>query len=208
MKTLEKAQDKIQKICDELRRETLDPAKKEAERIIEEAQARADEILNEAAKKSEKIIEAARASMEQERNVFESSLVQASKQTIETLRQNIEQHFFNEQLNKVLEKPLKDPQVIANLINAMIQAIQKEGISANFSALIPDTVSDKDINALLLKNVLEGLKEKSVVVGTVAGGVQVKLHDKKLTIDMSKGALTDFLSRHLRKGFRKMLFES
>lgn len=208
MKTLDRGQDKIQKISDELRRETLEPAKKEAERLIAEAKARAEQIVSDAEKQAKKIIDDARVVIEQERNVFQSSLVQASKQSVEALRQSIETKLFNQELDKALHKYTIDPNILGNVINAMVQAIQKNGISADFSAIIPNQVSDKQINALLVDQVLNNLKEKSVVIGDFSGGVQVKLHDKKLTIDMSEQALKDLISRHIRKGFRDLIFQS
>ena len=53
MKGLETGKDKIQKICDALRKETLEPAKQEAREIVENAHLKADEILQEAKKKAE-----------------------------------------------------------------------------------------------------------------------------------------------------------
>jgi V/A-type H+-transporting ATPase subunit E len=90
----------------------------------------------------------------------------------------------------------------------MIQAIEKDGISTDFSALIPKVASVQELNALLGKSVLERLKEGSVVVGDFAGGAKLKLHDKKMTIDISDSALKELFSRYLRKDFRKLLFGS
>lgn len=208
MKTLDRGQDKIQKISDELRRETLEPAKKEAEKIIAEAKARAEQIIIDAEKHGRKILEDTRIAIEQERNVFQSSLLQASKQSVEALRQSIDSKLFNQELDKALHKYTIDPNVISNLINALVNAIQKNGVSADFSAIIPNQVSDKQINAMLVDQVLKSLKEKSVVLSDLSGGVQVKLHDKKLTIDMSEQALKDLIARHIRKGFRDLIFQS
>jgi V/A-type H+-transporting ATPase subunit E len=208
MKTLDRGQDKIQKISDELRRETLEPAKKEAEKIIAEAKARAEQIIIDAEKHGRKILEDTRIAIEQERNVFQSSLLQASKQSVEALRQSIDSKLFNQELDKALHKYTIDPNVISNLINALVNAIQKNGVSADFSVIIPNQVSDKQINAMLVDQVLKSLKEKSVVLGDLSGGVQVKLHDKKLTIDMSEQALKDLIARHIRKGFRDLIFQS
>ena len=48
MKGLESGKDKIQKICDALRKETLEPAKQEAREIVENAHMQASEIVTEA----------------------------------------------------------------------------------------------------------------------------------------------------------------
>lgn len=207
MKTLDKGQEKIEKICSVLRKETLEPAKKQAEEIIKEAQKQAEVIIENGKKKAEDVIANARAEIEKERNVFNSSLQQAAKQSIESLRQQIENNFFNSQLQNLIEKEGAYPDIVAKLINTIVQAIEKEGLSADLSAYIPKTISPRDINVLLLKNALNALKEKTVVVGNFEAGAQVKINNKKITIDISEGALKDLLSTHvIRKDFRKMIF--
>lgn len=207
-KTLEKGEDKIQKICDALRRETLEPAKQEAEKIIEEARARAEQIVNEAQAQAEKLHENAREAIEQERNVFHSSLEQAGKQGLEELRQAIEHKLFHDELQKVIEENSSDPKVIAKLISSIVQAIEKEGITTELSAVIPQAVSAEEINRLLGEGILKKLKEESVTFGEFVGGAQVKLHNKKMTIDITDRALMELLSSYVRKDFRKLLFKS
>lgn len=207
MRTLEKGQEKIKQICSVLREETLEPAKKQAEEMIEEAQKQAEEFVHEAQKHAETLIAEARLAIEQERNVFNSSLQQAVKQCLEGLRQNIENNFFNYQLQTLIEKDGANPDLVAKLINAIVKALEKEGISADLSALVPKTISPHEINTLLMKDVLNVLNEKGVVQGKFAAGAQVRLNQKKITIDMSEEALKDLLSNYVvRKDFRKLIF--
>lgn len=207
MKTLEKGQDKIKKICEALRDETLQPAKKEAHAIILAAQKEAEEIIAAAEKESEKIKVAAKVFVEQEQNVFHSSLQQAAKQSLEVLRQNIENRFFNDNLATLIDKNASNPQVIANLISAMIKALEKDGLAANLTALIPTSITPKQINELLLEDVLKTLKDKSVSVGSFSSGAQVRLNNKKMTLDITEEALKELLAAHVvRKDFRSMIF--
>jgi V/A-type H+/Na+-transporting ATPase subunit E len=208
MKTLDKGPDKIKKISEELRKETLEPAKQEAAAIIEDAKKRAEKIVLEGEKHAEKMIMEARKEIEQERNVFQSSLTQAGKLSLESLKQAIEEKFFNQELNNFILQEMTDTKVIANLINAIVKAIEKEGISTDISALIPQNLSAKEVNALLLSDVQKKLREQGVNLGDFKGGVEVKLHDKNLTIDITAEALEDLLSHYLRKDFRKLLFNS
>jgi V/A-type H+-transporting ATPase subunit E len=209
MKTLDKGQDKIQKICEILRDETLAPAKKQAEEIVKEAQKKAESLLVEAQKAAHRLLENARSEIEQEKNVFEASLSQAAKQCLEALRQNIETRFFNTHLSSLIEKNANHPNLIASLINAIIQALEKEGLAANLTVLIPKTIPPREVNELLLNNVAETLKEGSVLNGPFAAGVQVKIANKKMTIDLSEEALKDLLSQYVvRKDFRKLFFDS
>lgn len=208
MKTLEKGQEKIQKICDELRKDTLEPAKKDAEKIVEAAHARAQEIIRSAEKEAEKLIQDANRKIEQEKNVFHASLSQGVKQSLESLRQDIEKHLFNDQLASLVKEGTANPQLIAKVIEAVVKAVEKEGISTDLSAIISKNVSERDVNQYLVESVLKKLREKSVQIGHFDGGAQVRLHDKRITIDMTDSALKELLSRYVRKDFRKLIFAS
>lgn len=207
MKTLDKGKDKIDKICAVLRDETLEPAQKEAQQIIEKAQQKAEQIVLDAQKAAEKLHANVKAAIEKEDAAFQASLVQASRQALEVLRQSVEDKFFNHNLLAIIEKSAADPQLIANLINAIVQALQKEGMAVDLTALVPKTVTAKQINHLLLQEVLQSLKEKSVVPGEFAAGAKVKLHDRRMTIDISEQALKELLNTYInRKDFRKLIF--
>lgn len=206
MKTLDKSHDKIQKIADQLRRETLEPAQEESKAILAKAKADAENILNEARKEAEKIIATARAQLEQEKNVFQSSLEQASKQSVEALKQSIQTHLFNPQLEKKLKQEANDPKIVAKLILAMIAAIEKEGLSADLDVVVANSASAEEINHLLGQEILEKIKDKSVSLGDFEGGVKIKVLDQNLTLEMTDQTLMDLVSRYVRKDFRKLFF--
>lgn len=207
MKTLEKGNDRIQKICSVLRDETLEPAQKEAREIIERAQMQAEKIVRDAQKAADKLHEDAKEAAKQESAVFQASLEQAAKQSVEALRQTFETRFFDDNLAAVLEKSVSDPSLIAGLINAIVKALEKEGLKADLTAVVSKTVSPKQINDLLLSDVQKALKEGSVVVGDFSGGAKVKLNNKKVTIDVSSEAIKELLGTYVvRKDFRKLVF--
>lgn len=206
MKTLEKAQDKIDRICEVLRKETLEPAQKESERLIQEAQTRAKEIVEQAEKEAERIFAEARKQIEQERNVFHSSLSQAAKQSVEFLRQSIEHKLFNEQLNQVIDQGASDPKLVASLINSIVSALDKQGLAADLTAIVPKNVPAEEVNKHLLAEVLKKLQNQSVTVGNFEGGAQVKVQNKKMTIDITDKVLKELLATYARKDFRKLIF--
>lgn len=205
-KTLEKGQDKIQAICDVLKEETIAPAKKEAEDIIKEAEHHKEQIIKEAHEKADELIRAAHVKIEQERSVFRSALEQGAKQALESLRQSIENDLFRPELSDFIAKETKDEKVIAKLVESMVQAIEKEGIKADLAALIPQKVDPKAVNALLSEKVLKRLEGKSVQLGEFAGGAEVKVKGKQLTLVMTDSVLKGLLAQFLRKDFREVIF--
>lgn len=206
MKTLEKGQDKIQRICDSLRVETLEPAKAEAARIIEEARHKAAQIVHEGKHEAERLHANARMEIEREHNVFQSSLLQASKQSLEALRQSIEEKLFNDELEEIVRKEMVKPNVVADIVKAIISAIDEKGVQADLEAIVPGVVSAKEVNALLGDNILKKLKNGSVILGNIGGGAQVKLVSQKLTLVMTDDELRKLMAQYVRKDFRKMLF--
>jgi V/A-type H+/Na+-transporting ATPase subunit E len=205
---MQTGKNKIREICDTLKKEALLPAQEEAEEVIFKAKTRAENIVKEAHLEAEDIIAKAKNKIAQERNVFESALLQASKQAVQSLRQEIEHNLFDGGLERLVAKGMQDPGVLAKLVEAMVQAIKKEGMSVDFSVLIPSTVPSKDLTAFLAKDILESLKEKDVLIGKFDGGIRLHLHDKKMTLDLSDIALKDLLSNYLRKDFREIVFKT
>lgn len=208
MENLETGKDKIKKICDILKNETLKPAKEEARQIVEVAEQEALQIIRDAEAKADETLTAAMVKMEKEKELFQNSLKQSCRQGIEALRQEIECKLFNEALSDWLQKNTADPQVGAKLVQALVEAIQKEGTSADFTAFVPKSVPPEKINAILTKEILDKLQDHTVKVGDFMGGVQLKLHDLKLTLDLSDEALKELLGQYIRKDFRELLFQS
>lgn len=198
--------EKIKKICDVLRRETLEPAKQQAEEIILEAKQQAEAMLKEAREAIEKLHVEARQEIEHQRNIFQSSLYQACKQAIESLKQNIEEKLLNQQLTQLFAQGMQAPEVIANLISAVIAALERDGVEANLSAYIPAAVPARTINEMLGKQIVNKLKEKSVLIGSLTGGVEIKLQDHNITIDISDAAIKELVANYIRKDFRALFF--
>lgn len=205
---LETGENKIQQICDLLKVETLEPAKKEAARIVEEARQKAKQIVNDAEKEAGEIHRKVQSQIEKEREVFRTSLKQGASQCFESLKQKIQSKLFDREIGALIEREAGTPEVVAKLIDAMVKAIEKEGSSASLSALIPRTVSIDDVNRLLGEQVLKRLEGESATLGSFAAGAKIKLEDKQLTLDISDGVLKELLSHYLRKDFRELLFQS
>lgn len=206
MKGRETGKDKVKKICDVLRRETLDPAMKEAEQIVRSAKEQAERIVAAGHKEAEKLKDEARQDIERQKNVFQSSLNQACKQAIESLKQSIEEKLFNQQLGRMITSHTQDPKVLAQLIGAVVKGIEKEGIEVVLSVYVPANVPARSVNLLLSHEILDKLKEKGVLIGPLTGGIEVKLHKENVTIDISDTALKELVANYIRKDFREMIF--
>jgi V/A-type H+/Na+-transporting ATPase subunit E len=208
MKSLDKREDKIQQICNQLRREAIDPAKSEAEQIIEQARKKGEALIDQATEDAKQMVRNTQMALENERKVFKSSLEQSAKQALEALRQEIQQKFFSENLAQVIEKSLNDPQVIAQLINGLVKDVEKKGIDTDVEVMISKQISAKSLNELLLAEVREKLKKEPISLDGLVAGVKVSLVNKHMTLEITDQTLKELLAKYIRKDFRQMLFNA
>lgn len=206
MKGIETGKDKVRKICEVLKREAIEPAQFEAKEIVEAAELQATKMVEAAAAECQRMIEEALLEIQRQKNVFQSSLNQACKQSLQLLKQNIEEKLFNQELSGLIVKQTQDPKVLSQLITAVVKAIDKEGMGVDLSVYVPAAVPARAVNALLIHEILERLKEKSVLISSIAGGIEVKLHQENVTIDLSAAALKELVAHYIRKDFREIIF--
>ncbi|MGL4539497.1 MAG: V-type ATP synthase subunit E [Candidatus Rhabdochlamydia sp.] len=204
---METGKDKVKKICDVLRKETLEPSQKQAEEILAQASLQAQEIIAQAHLKQKQLFADAKEQIGRERAIFESSLSQTGRQVIESLKQEITENIFNKELLHLLKEEMSKPEVLSRLINAVIGAVEKEGIESDLSVYIPEAVSAREVNALLIQNILDKLQEKSVLIGSIHGGIELKLHDKNITIEITDASLEELIKRYSRRDFHETIFK-
>lgn len=130
MKGQETGKEKLKKICDLLRKETLEPAEKEKEEILLDAKQEAEEIVAEAKSLAKKLVDEAAEEIEKKRESFRTALKAASRQAVEALKEKIEKNLFHPQLATLVSKPLNDPQVMAKIIETIVKALEKRGQQA------------------------------------------------------------------------------
>jgi V/A-type H+-transporting ATPase subunit E len=196
----------VQKICDALRKETLEPAKQEAREIIENAHLAAAEIEQAAKKKAEVEIRKAEKEIEEKKKIFESSLAMACRQGIERMKQKIEHELFNRELYSLVEKEMGDPKAVAHILNAFMKAMEEKGIDDDFVAVIPKSIPPRTISSLLAAQVLERLKKEGIDVGDFAGGAKIRLKERKITIDISDEVVRELIAQYIRRDFRDLIF--
>jgi V/A-type H+-transporting ATPase subunit E len=208
MKGLETGKDKIQKICDALRKETLEPAKQEAREIVENAHLTASEIVSDAKKVADAMLLKAEKEIEEKKKIFESSLGLACRQGIERMKQMIEKELFNPELAHLVEREMGDPKTVAHILNSFLKEMEEKGVEDDFIAFIPKSITPRSITALLTQHAIERLKNDRLVVGEFAGGVQIQFQGRKITIDISGAALRELIAQYIRRDFRELVFTS
>lgn len=204
---METGKDKVKKICDVLRKETLEPSQQQAKEILLQANLQAQEIIAQAHGEKEQLLSDVKELIAQKKAVFEASLSQMSRQVVDVLKQEIKENLFSKELLQLLRPEMNKPEILAKLINAVVGAIEKEGIETDLSMYIPEAVPAREINTLLLQSVLHKLQEKSVLIGPIQGGIELKLRDKNITIEITDSSLEELIERYSRRDFHELIFK-
>jgi V/A-type H+/Na+-transporting ATPase subunit E len=203
---LEKTEERIQAICEKIRLEVLDPAKKEASEIIEKAKQEANHIRETARQDAKILFIETKGKLEEQKRIFEAALEGASRQAVEFLKQKVECSLFNPMLEKWVGEELSGEEEHARLIDVIVQALEKDGIHANLAVKIPQSFSAEKITSLLCANTLKHLRKEDITVADIKGGVKVSLKGRHITLDISEKTIQDIIATFLRKDFRKIFF--
>ncbi|NGX31221.1 MAG: V-type proton ATPase subunit E [Chlamydiae bacterium] len=202
MKDLFNQEHKIQKICDQIKKETLDPVLKEKEDIEHQAKTMYDQLIREGHEEKEKIIQSAQGEIDQRLGIFKKAIDSAKQQTMDYLKQELEKGFFKKSVLLSIQKQAQEESIVAEFIkslasdfetlsNVEIDVSKHTDLKKLFSYFTQDFVKKIEANVIQL----EGLE----------GGALVKIKDQYLTIDMSDKAIFDLLLKFLRKEFHELL---
>jgi V/A-type H+-transporting ATPase subunit E len=207
MELIDSSKKKVKKICDVLIKETLEPAQKKAEDIIEEAQKKAASMIAEAKEKGAQLIKEAEAKIKEKQTVFDSSIKIAAQKTLTLLRDQIEHQLFLPELESQIKKCLGKKDVVVKLIDALVHALNVEGIKADLSVIISKDFNPEEICAAILEESLSALKGKVIRLGEEKSGVTLKCEGYHLSLDVTDDAIREIVSAYASEQLRKILFK-
>ena len=201
----ERADRKIQEICDIITKETLTPAKEKADLIIEDAKKEAAEIIREANEERNRLIEKTRQEIEKEKRVADSSIELAVKQALSRLRSSIHS-LFSAELKDMFKSGLKSSDIVAKVINSVVSAIESKGVKTSLTAQVSKDLDLKEVQSALLENVKKSLGSEGVQLSELPSGVVIKQTEKSFAVEVSDKALIEMLGEYLTDNLQEKLF--
>jgi len=205
MKHLDTGSDKIKKICDAIRHETLEPAKQQARVILEQASDQAAVIIKEARKQAEAILETAKRQHEKEKHIFESSMAHSAKLFKEKLKIEIEQHFLNRSLDSISNDLFDRSELVSKIVSALVHGFSSKALSGDLVLMLSEGLNKEDVVKHLASDVKARMKE--VTSSKAISGVVLKSVGENLRIEINEDQLTDALLDTLRSDFRKYFYQ-
>jgi len=192
----------MQGLLDELKRETLDPALKEAEKIKSDARGFADQLIADAKAQKERLLAEAQKEIEQKRKVFDKALESARRQAVDRLRSEIEVGIFNPEIRSIIAEISGEEKIVRAAVEAMVKASG----SADVEAFVSEKLDVKELTESLAKAVVKRLDGKIHALKGLKGGAQLRVEKEGMTLDLSADVIAQLIENYTRLELRGLLF--
>ncbi len=186
----------LQELIDQIKKDGVEVAEKEAVSILESAKAEAAQIISDAKAEADKILLDAKAQNERMVRVSEDSIRQAGRNLLLSFRESVAKELDAIVGAKVSEVYSSDE--LAQLIVKAVEAWTKNAEEEDVSVLI----GSKDM-ATMEKMLLAAMKEKMLTGVTLKandnfdGGFRIAVNNGQVYYDYSTEAVTQMLTAYL-----------
>lgn len=207
----------VQELINQIREKGVNEGKTQGTRIVEDAEQRAEWIINQAKEEAEAIKTEADANYRFVTEAGNSALALAFRDIKLKLKDELTIQ-FSEQLRKLVEKELQDPDTLKLLL---ISAVSKVSIPDEPQAIVfPDkTVGINELRAdpsslekgalvELVSDTARKMLTKGVDIrldNTINSGLVFLLNEGEITVEMTDKSLSNMLLKHLQPRFRAIL---
>jgi V/A-type H+-transporting ATPase subunit E len=197
----------VQELIDKIKNEGIVEANNQAGAIKTEADAKAQEIISQAQAKADQLIADAKVQIQKMEESGAMALKQASRDTLLSLRQEIE-NILQNIVRQDVGKALSDEDLSNILAQAVVAAID-----GNKEDNIEVAVNKKDLEALksgafskLKKEVKDSVKLQGS--SDVAKGFTISFDEGKSNFDFSDESLASYLTTYLNSQISSILNET
>ncbi len=153
MEGTETGKDKVKKICEVLRQDTLEPAMKEAKSTLEKAQKNGEQIIEEAKAKETKMIAEDAKDSEQKYQAFKACLNQDDRQSLYWINKEYEERVLNEDLSEMITKSTATAKALAEMIKAVIEADEDVDIETDQKKNNANIIETLTVNDVISKDI-------------------------------------------------------
>ena len=189
----------IQDLVASIRKEGIDNAKAEADRIIQEAQAKADAIVKEAEKEREKMISDAEKSIALEKSSSEATIRQAARDVSLSLKKSIEDEY-----SKILAAAISREMHGSNLVS-IISAVLSGDLSGKAVELPAEDLKalSAELSKTFASEIASGLEFRPSQ--SVQAGFRISEKDGSGYIEISPDKCQELLYPYLSDSLKQMI---
>ena len=191
----------IQDLIASIRKEGIEEAKKESERIISEAKAAASDIVAKAEAEKDKILDNAKKSIALERQSSESAIKQAARDVSLSLKKSIEDSF-----QAILSQKV-DAALSQDVLVRVLEAVVKAEVTSSNVYVELSADDFKALSAKLAESFKEQVKNgmEFRTSSSLSSGFRVVEKDGSFYVDMSGDECSKLLFPYLSASLRELL---
>ena len=197
---------KLQELTDRLYKEGLSKGKEEGEAILAEASRKAEEIIAAAKKEADAVLRDARKEAEDFRTKVEGDVKMAATQSIQAVRNDIENLMVGKLTDSAVNASLADVEFIKEAIKAVAMNFNAQG-AVDLEAVLPEAL--KGELEPFIKGELAGALKGGISASfskKVSGGFNIGPKDGSYFISFTDETFRSLISEYLRPATRKILF--
>lgn len=197
----------LQELIDQIKKEGVESAEKQAQEIIESAKAEAEKITANAQAQADKILENAKSENERFVKSGEDAIRQAGRNLLISFRESV-----SREMDAILNKSVNDLYASESLAQIIINAI--EGWANKPDAENVEVILNSDSLNALEDKILAGIKEKMLSSVTLKandnfdGGFRISVNNGTAYYDYSAEAVVEMLSNYLSPKITELLKEA
>ena len=206
----------VQELIARIRDDGMKAGQDEADRLITEARREAADLLSAAKAEAKRIREKADAEIQAEREAGVAALRNAARDGVLELRTVVRDR-FQRHVRQLVSESMRDDEFIRSLVLVLAGHAAEQYIKSADARIFVDDVllagnaeamGDQIVDAvqwISSAKLREGIE--LVPASDVHGGARVQLKGDQLEIDLSEGAISELLLRHLLPRYRSMMQE-
>jgi len=212
----------VDELIKRLRHDGVETGRQEAERIIKDAESRANWLVNQANEQAEQLLTKARVETDRFRAAAEEALQVAARDAVLQMKEQLAQQFSDE-IGRLVQGEMEHVVLLERLILELAGRVRADaGLdeAAQIEILLPEGARDladlrDDPDELrhgeLSRFVVEiagDMLRKGVTLTPskqIKEGIRIRLTDQQIEIDLSSEAIAKHLLEHLLPRFRALL---
>lgn len=197
----------LQELIDQIKKEGVESAEKQAQEIIESAKAEAEKITANAQAQADKILENAKSENERFVKSGEDAIRQAGRNLLISFRESV-----SREMDAILNKSVNDLYASESLAQIIIKTI--EGWASKPDAESIEVILNSDSLNALEDKIVAGIKEKMLGGVTLKandnfdGGFRISVNNGTAYYDYSAEAVVAMLSNYLSPKITELLKEA
>ncbi|PIE34926.1 hypothetical protein CSA56_06305 [candidate division KSB3 bacterium] len=210
----------VQELIGRLKDEGVQAGRQEAERLIDEARAKASKIVAEAREEAERLLQKAHIKNEAEKLNAHESLKVAVRDTEIELQTGLKKA-FESHVKRLVSKEVQDEDFLRQLLFSIVSAgAEKIPEEQSMEVLLPDNMLKTNDQGTAVTEAGKERLRNFVRLGTsemlregvtlkasseVSGGIILKLVDQDVVFDFSDNALSSLILKHLLPRYRAIV---